>query len=329
MSIAEKLTAIAENEQKVYDAGKQAERAITWGILQNYGEEADYGYAFSGGRFTDGNYNPLYPIRCKANNNSSGQYMFYNAKDITSTKVPINANCNVAARMFYGCTKLVEIVELGVHEALTYTQTFDRCSSLERINITGVIGQNISFADCKKLNKASIKSIINAAARFSLITVTLSRDAVMNAFGKVVTSNRAVGTEIINGLTVVTGEDGSVTVSGTATAETTITFEFLEEATQGATQGAIWEVAIFPSNNVPAFIDFAVVGFGSQIYPSAWTYTNVMNQGDTAFGSIQINEGTTVNDFTFTPKTRILDTDEASSWGILRASKPDTTISLV
>lgn len=328
MSIAEKLTAIAENEQKVYDAGKQAERAITWGILQNYGEELDYGYAFSNGRFTDENYNPLYPILCKANSNSSGQYMFYNAKDITSTKVPIIANCNVAARMFYGCTKLVEIVELGVHEALTYTQTLDRCSSLERIKITGVIGQSISFADCKKLNKASIRSVMEHLSTAGGYTVTLSEEAVRNAFSEVILSNRTAGTETINGLTIVTAEDGSVTLNGTATEDVRIGFDF--SAVAG--QDEIWNIKLH--DNLSGLADQCGIIISDKSgsatpYLDGYNVICRMADGETAYGFIDIYAGRNIDNLILTPQIIAFNPNSTTSeWGVL-VNRLNCTVSLV
>ncbi len=44
MSIAEKLTTIAENQQRVYDAGRTAEQGELWDGLQEYGEREAYDY---------------------------------------------------------------------------------------------------------------------------------------------------------------------------------------------------------------------------------------------------------------------------------------------
>ena len=42
MSIAEKLVTVAENEQKVYDAGKQAEYDAFWDNYQVYGNRENF-----------------------------------------------------------------------------------------------------------------------------------------------------------------------------------------------------------------------------------------------------------------------------------------------
>lgn len=63
MSIAEKLTTIAENEQKVFDAGKQTAYDAVWEAYQQSGRRTDYSNAFRGGRFTDETFRPKYDIR--------------------------------------------------------------------------------------------------------------------------------------------------------------------------------------------------------------------------------------------------------------------------
>ena len=44
MSMADKLVTIAENEQKVYDAGKKAEQFDIWDAYQNNGNACTYAY---------------------------------------------------------------------------------------------------------------------------------------------------------------------------------------------------------------------------------------------------------------------------------------------
>ena len=46
MNIADKITQIAENEPKVYEAGKKAEWNAFWDIITNYGQRTDYYRAF-------------------------------------------------------------------------------------------------------------------------------------------------------------------------------------------------------------------------------------------------------------------------------------------
>ena len=55
MSIAEKLNAVAENEKKVYDAGKQAEYNDFWDVYQQNGKRTNYNQAFGNLGWTNEN----------------------------------------------------------------------------------------------------------------------------------------------------------------------------------------------------------------------------------------------------------------------------------
>lgn len=46
MSIADKLTTVAENQEKVFEAGRTKEWSDFWDIFQNYGNRTNYGNAF-------------------------------------------------------------------------------------------------------------------------------------------------------------------------------------------------------------------------------------------------------------------------------------------
>jgi hypothetical protein len=164
MSVAAKLTAIAENQQKVFEAGKQAEYDRFWDKFQNYGRTENYNYAFAMGRFNDENYNPKYPIKCSSGN-TSGRYMFYNASDITDTKVeiiPYNDLSNAFAN-----SGIVTIRKLTVHEGISYSATFTETNDLVNITFEGEIGQDISFRYCSKLSDKSVDNIIEHLKDFT------------------------------------------------------------------------------------------------------------------------------------------------------------------
>ena len=105
MSIAEKLTAIAQNQQAVYDAGyaagqvasgdaeavyqqgvtdgieqgKQAEYDRFWDAFQENGNKKTYRYAFAGGGWSEETLIPKYPINIIDTSTTTryGQGMFY------------------------------------------------------------------------------------------------------------------------------------------------------------------------------------------------------------------------------------------------------------
>ena len=113
MTIAEKLTQIAENEQKVYDAGyakgkaeggssyeqgvadgKQAEYDAFWDKFQNYGNRRNYYYAFAWQQVANEGwasdaYNPKYPIiadATEAGSPTAAQSIFHYSSKITDAK---------------------------------------------------------------------------------------------------------------------------------------------------------------------------------------------------------------------------------------------------
>jgi hypothetical protein len=180
MTIAEKLQTIAENEQKVYDAGKQAEYDTLWDNLQQNGKRVHYEWAFAYSGWNDKNYNPKYPIT--PTNKSGMSYMFFWNVAITDTKVPITAfgNCFYA---FGNCYKLKRIPKLIFNNPIDINSMFYDCRVLEEINVEGEISLAINLQWSTKLTKASITSIISALSSTTTgLTATFSKTAVNNAF---------------------------------------------------------------------------------------------------------------------------------------------------
>ena len=185
------LDGMAEAVPNVYDKGKQAEQDAFWDTFQNKGEGLmSYRYAFAHSHFDDANYNPKYPIRC-TNSSSGSSYVFYQSM-ITDTKVEIYGGTANITSMFMDCEKLVTIRLLSVHSSTTYSGTFSNCSALANITMDGTIGQNISFADCKKLTHASLMSIIE-----HLGTVTATRTCTLGTtnLAKLTDTEKAIATQ--------------------------------------------------------------------------------------------------------------------------------------
>lgn len=180
MSIAEKLQTIAENEQRVYDAGKQAEYDKFWDIFQNYGEPTNYYYGLAYGKFTDENYNPKYPINCIPNATTSSMDIFYNAP-ITDTKVAIYAGGSIQAA-FYGCKQLKTIRKIVLNKDTNISTAFYQTTALEDITIEGEIGKTCEMGGCISLTKKSITHLISVLSDGQPNTITLSKTAVNNAF---------------------------------------------------------------------------------------------------------------------------------------------------
>lgn len=205
MTIAEKLQKIAENEQKVFDAGyekgkaeaggddgsydegfadgKQAEYDRFWDTLQQNGNLKNYNYLFYQDRFDDTIYNPKHPIILGVTSSSGNLAVFNSSVRITDTKVPIIAE-GVYLNQVFAYSKIKTIRELRVNENTTYNNVFNDCSALEELTITGAIGKNdFNLKWSTELSKDSIVSIVNALSpNTSGLTVTLSLTAVDNAF---------------------------------------------------------------------------------------------------------------------------------------------------
>jgi hypothetical protein len=165
-----------------YNSGWTQEREFFWRGLQKPGEGANYYYAFSYNKYDDSIFNPQYDMVCM-DNATSGLGMFYSNTLITDTKKPIHFTRSAQAA-FYNMTSLNTIPKIVVNSATTFQNTFLFCTQLVNITVEGVIGQDISFSDSKKLSRASIYSIIRALSdTASGKSVTLAQAAVVSAFG--------------------------------------------------------------------------------------------------------------------------------------------------
>lgn len=191
MSIADKLTAIAENEEKVFNAGKEAEYDAFWDAYQQNGKLTNYNYTFSGRGWNDNTFKPKYDLIP-----TEASSMFFNSSisniiDILAEqgikldtskattiqnfitgnsvikKLPkIDASGVTSATgcdgMFNSCTALEEVEEFVFKESINnYSSLAHWCTKLVKFKASGIISGSISF-DRSPLNKESITSVINA-----------------------------------------------------------------------------------------------------------------------------------------------------------------------
>lgn len=212
MSIAEKLTTIAENEQKVFDSGKQAEYDKFWDKYQENGNRTNYEYAFTGAGWNDETFKPKYDIVPTANTNMftvCGVTDMIKALENASVKLDLSKAVSTSYLLQSSLITRFPTIDTSSRKAIDYflmsnqnleyvekvilksdgSQTFNNYSftnnpKLKEIRFEGVIGQNgFTIKDSPLLSKASIESIINALSTVtSGLTVTLSKTAVNNAF---------------------------------------------------------------------------------------------------------------------------------------------------
>ncbi len=190
MSVADKLTTIAENEQKVYDAGKQAEYDRFWNGYQQNGNRTSYRYAFCGRGWTDETYKPKYPVVCKgnleqgyrecemtslSNVDTSGVtnagYAFYNTKLKTIDKLDFSSATTTALAVAHSAV-LHTIGELVSSETTVWSSnTFEGSRLLANLKITGTIATNFTCT-LSSLTYESLRSIIDCLKDYSGTTTT-------------------------------------------------------------------------------------------------------------------------------------------------------------
>lgn len=197
MSIQEKLTKIAEDMPKVYDAGiaegRNAEWSDFWDDFQLNGERRNYYYAFFSrwnlGTWSNKTFKPKYPIVADGGANATAdtdvcRNMLYGCYGITEIKQAIVLRNTRLHSTFADVYYLKAIHDLTL-ENITYAhQPFAQCPTLVSLNIKGEIAVNgFSWAECIKLDRDSIVKIIGILSTTTTgLTVTLSATAVNNAF---------------------------------------------------------------------------------------------------------------------------------------------------
>lgn len=204
MSIADKLTTIAENVPKVYDAGKKSQYDEFWDAYQNYGNRTVYAYRFAG-NWASALFRPKYPIKLRADNTSGiGMFLCFGNPDdaldwrnvadmidVSPTTKAANmfdsANINYIdvdlsnaidlTRCFAGGTQTSTPTHITVkisEKATTFTGMFSNRPTLTHLFFKegSVIGGNLSLSTCNLLVYDSIMSVINALKDYSGTSTT-------------------------------------------------------------------------------------------------------------------------------------------------------------
>lgn len=215
MGIAEKLITIAENEQKVYDAGiEQGKRSAYdefWDSYQSNGNRGDYRNAFSGVGWTTETFKPIHSMKPTMANGiftysnvtadlgeilkeqnvsidfsmiSNADQMFHESK---FTALPVIDLSGVRLGSFYltfsylNATKIEKVI-LKEDGSQSFNSTFVQSSKLAEVIFEGVIGQSLSLSS-SPLNRTSIESIISCLSDTATgKTLTLKKTAKEAAF---------------------------------------------------------------------------------------------------------------------------------------------------
>ena len=214
MSIADKLTTVAENVPKVYEQGRKDERSDFWDIFQNYGNRTQYKGAFT--EFTKEIFKPKYDIifpnssvrtevdclfqGCKIEGSytqllkdlgitidfSKTTYIQEVFSNTRFTEVILYAPKATQGYGTFGWNYALVDLNLTVSDNFNWNNnaTFSSCPALKNLTLGNKITKSgFSVSSCTKLSKKSIENIINALSEeTSGLTVTLSKTAVNKAF---------------------------------------------------------------------------------------------------------------------------------------------------
>ena len=207
----QKLVTIAENEQKVYEAGKQAEYDRFWDIYQDKGGRSNYTCAFAHTGWTDETFKAKYDMVLSY---WGGSQMFHQSlitdlkgtleslgitldtKDchafgqmfqlISSETIPVIdlTNADQSTNYMFASPSIKYIEKIISSENTKYNAyAFQNATALIDVVFEGVIARAVDI-HWSPLSKASIVSIINAlSTTTSGLTLTLSKSAVNTAFG--------------------------------------------------------------------------------------------------------------------------------------------------
>lgn len=197
MTVADKLTLIAENQQKIYSKGEDSGTASVWNSIQNNGSRVGYGGAFLGTSWSKATFRPTSDI---APVGDAGG-MFRNATHIgeqlsmeeieTENGIKFDFSKTTGFGFCFACGmfKSLNCIDLS---AATYTDygfydgynidykkkrierlvcsadtvfgnsTFGYCSELEYIGFEGVMAKNgLNLQWSTKLSAQSLLSLIN------------------------------------------------------------------------------------------------------------------------------------------------------------------------
>lgn len=210
MTTAEKLVKVAENREKLYEAGKQAENDAFWDVIQQHGTRASYAYAFNN---WEAEYiRPKYKVVPASGN--TNQTFSHNAKlkkveaeyfDFSQLSIPTNSQ-NGHYYTFYNCVELEEIEDINLQgywytatfsncynlhtirrlpfreDTVINADTFNRCDALANVTIDGVIAASVNWQWCP-FTKKSFESVFeHLSDTASGKTITFKKSAKQNAF---------------------------------------------------------------------------------------------------------------------------------------------------
>lgn len=186
---------------KKFAEGCSHQYDLFWDAYQQNGELTNYTYAFAGSGWNKEIYIPKYAViptiakgmyvyseleEVKDANFSLVEYMenvFFGCKKLHTVIISVDSTIAFEST-FYKCSKLKNLTIQNIPLLATYNvYTFHGCYELENLNLTGEIGNDISFSKSLKLSKKSIENVFKVLSQdTSGKACTLSKKAVNKAF---------------------------------------------------------------------------------------------------------------------------------------------------
>lgn len=219
MSVAEKLQQIADNQPRVYEAGKKAEWSAFWDVFQQNGERRSYENFFRHGLFSVDTFFPKYDIICGDKTNQS--QMFYNfegyrVKNGTSTQFSLKKRleeCGVVLDtskaknlqgMFTYCyfTEIPTIDLTGITESTgtqsMFGQCWDRLVTIEKIITKESVTYPSTFVNDTGLVNVTFEGVIGNDIDFkqSKSLSKASITSVINALSTTVSGKAATFSKV-------------------------------------------------------------------------------------------------------------------------------------
>lgn len=164
-------------EEKGLLEGARNERQAFWKQIQQEGTRWWCAYMFA--YWGEGDcYDPQYPFY------DAYIASMFTQSGITDTKQPITSRAMIADGLFSGAKNLIRVPYLDITLATTVKNAFHNCNNLMDITFGGEIRLSLDMHWSTLLSKDSIESTVKALSEnVSGQTLTLSRDAVLDAFG--------------------------------------------------------------------------------------------------------------------------------------------------
>ena len=201
MSIAEKLTTIAENEPRVFEAGKKSQYDLFWDGLQVNGTRNLYPNTFC--HWTDEMFYPKYDIIYGSQ--SSGLFWYSKIKNIKKRLeecgVTIHWNHTSLQSCFNECTTeeipILDFSGLSSNSSVSMQYTFYHATNLKKVHIKNakLAYFQYPFYSCKALEEIVLENVVFMAISVNGLSLSastkLTKDsllAVLNALEQTTSS---------------------------------------------------------------------------------------------------------------------------------------------